>query len=173
MKVTLIAAMTIDGFIGRSTTDRSFDWTSPEDKQFYVDTIKRARVVVMGLRTFQTFTRYPKGLKFVLYTTKPEEFENPKPHLIETWATKEDPRKVLQQLESEGYEEVAICGGATIYTMFLKACLVDQLDLTIEPVLFGRGVPLLSEELNTQLELVETKKLSPRTILNTYRSVDR
>jgi dihydrofolate reductase len=154
-------------------TDRSFDWTSPEDKQFYVDTIKRTRAVVMGLRTFQTFTRYPKGLKFVLYTSKPEDFVNPKPHLIETWATKEDPKTVIETLAREGYEEVAICGGASIYTMFLKAGLVDQLDLTIEPVMFGRGVPLLSEEVNVQLELAEAKNLSAQTLLHTYRPVGR
>jgi len=172
MIISLIAAVTVDGCIGRTSTDRSFEWTSAEDKQFYIDSIKRAKVIIMGLRTFQTFTRYPKGLKFVLYTSKPEEFENPKPHLIETWATKADPHQVIDHLEKEGHQEVIICGGASIYTLFLQAELVDRLYLTVEPVLFGKGVPLFSGELNTKLQLIASRNLSAQTLLLEY-AVDR
>jgi dihydrofolate reductase len=168
MTVFLIAAMTIDGFIGQASDSRSFNWTSDEDKRFYVDSIKRARAVVMGLRTFRTFTKYPKGLKYVLFTNHPEGFENPKPEVIETWATNEDPRKVLKQLEKEGYQEVAITGGATIYTMFLKAGLVDKIYLTIEPTIFGSGVKLFSEEVDVKLKLANVTKLGEQTILLEY-----
>jgi dihydrofolate reductase len=171
MHVFLLAAISADGFIGGGPEHRSFEWTSEEDKKFYVDSIKRARVVVMGMRTFKTFSRYPRGLKYVLYTNSPEEFVNPKPEVIQTLATKDDPKKILAQLESEGYDEVAICGGATIYTMFLKAGVVDTLYLSVEPVLFGSGVKLLSEEFSAKLQLKDTKKIGDQTVLLEYAVV--
>jgi dihydrofolate reductase len=169
MHVFLLAAMTIDGFIGGDATHRSFEWTSEEDKQFYIQSIKRARAVIMGDRTFKTFTKYPKGLKFVIYTQHPEDFQNPKPEVIETLATKDDPATVLAQLEKEGYEEVAICGGASIYSLFLKSGLVDTLYLTVEPVVFGQGVKLISENIDLKLSLQKVEHLSSQTILLEYK----
>jgi dihydrofolate reductase len=169
MHCFLIAAMTADGYIGRSDTDRSFDWTSEADKKFYVEMIKRAGTVVMGSRTFGTFTRYPKGLHFVVYTSRPDEFVNPKPEVITTQATQLDPQALISQLAAEGREEVAICGGSSVYSMFLKSGVVDTLYLSVEPVLFGQGVPLLSEQLNIDLQLKESRRLSEETLLLEYR----
>lgn len=169
MHVYLLAAVTADGFIGRNATDRSFDWTSPEDKQFYVEMIKKADVIVMGSQTFHTFTRYPKGSRWVLYSRTPEKFINPKPEVITAEATSEEPTALLGRLRNEGVKSVAICGGASIYTMFMQAGLVDTLYLSVEPVVFGEGVKLFSGELNAQLELLAVKKLSEATILLEYQ----
>lgn len=168
MHVFLIAAITADGFIGKSKDNRSFDWTSPEDKAFYVKMIKQAGVVVMGSTSFKTFTRYPKGLKFVIYTSQPEAFTNPKPEVITTWATKDSPEEVLAQLKAEGHQEVAICGGASVYTMFMKAGLVDTLYLTMETTIFGQGVKLFNDEITQSIELSEVEKLGESTVLLKY-----
>lgn len=160
--------MTVDGFIGRSDTDRSFDWTSEADKKYYIEMIKRAGTVVMGSRTFGTFTRYPKGLHFVVYTSRPDEFINPKPEVITTEATQQDPKSLLKKLAAEGREGVAICGGSSIYSLFLKSGLVDTLYLTVEPVLFGQGVKLFTERNDIQLQLREAKNLSAETLLLEY-----
>ncbi len=168
MTVFIIAAMTVDGFIGRQADTRSFDWTSSEDKKFYVDSIKRAGVVIMGMKTFQTFTRYPRGLRYIIYTSKPEDFVNPAPTVIEATATKKSPREIIQELEVSGQQEVAICGGASIYTMFLQAGVVDRLYLTVEPIVFGQGVSLLNQEVDVQLQLISEQKLSAETLLLEY-----
>jgi dihydrofolate reductase len=168
MHVFLLAAITADGFIGRSADNRSFDWTSPEDKAFYVKMIKQAGVVVMGSTSFKTFTRYPRGLKFVIYTSKPEEFTNPKPEVITTWATQESPQAVLEQLKAEGHQEVAICGGASIYTMFMKAGLIDTLYLTVEATVFGQGIKLFNDEVTQSIELAGVEKLGDNTVLLKY-----
>src|SRR3990172_3225178 len=74
--------------------------------------------------------------------------------------TMKKPADLLSDLETRGYKEVAICGGASIYTMFLEANLVDTLYLTIEPKLFGKGVSLLNKLTNVSLTLATTKHLS-------------
>jgi riboflavin biosynthesis pyrimidine reductase len=46
--------------------------------------------------------------------------------------------------------------------------LVHELWLTIEPLLFGRGVPLLAEQTDTRLRLLANEALSSDTRLLKY-----
>ena len=64
-----------------------------------------------------------------------------------------------------------LVGGSKIYSSFMKEGLVDELYLTIEPVVFGNGKNLFSDEsFETKLELVSSKKLNKKgTILLKYR----
>ncbi len=168
MKVTLLAAMTVDGYIGRSASDRSFDWTSLEDKQFYVKTIKEIKTVVMGSTSFKTFTKYPRGLRFIIYTSNPDEFVNPKPEVIAAEGTNEDPVTLIQRLEKEGVEEVAIAGGASIYAQFMAAGVVDRLLLTVEPIIFGEGVKLFNTTIEKKLSLEKIHDISEQTKVFEY-----
>ncbi|HYD34674.1 MAG TPA: dihydrofolate reductase family protein [Vitreimonas sp.] len=168
MTVFLIAAISMDGCIGGSSTHRSFEWTSQEDKRFYVDSIKRAKHVVMGSTTFGTFSKFPRGLTFYIYTSKPNEFINPKPEIITTQPTNESPQELVKRLEAEGVEELAICGGSSIYTQFMKAGVVNKLYLSVEPVIFGQGVKLFNDALDVKLQLVSQQKLGEQTLLLEY-----
>jgi len=168
MHVSLIAAQTIDGYIARSELDRSFDWTSAEDKQFYISKLKESDVVIMSSKTFRTFSRYPKGAHFVIITRSPESFENPRPDLITVTPTSDDPQTVIGWLKEQGHQQVLIAGGASIYRQYLAAQVVNTLFLTIEPILFGEGVSLLDESCATSLTLQEVHKLSAQTIVLEY-----
>ncbi|MCA9370079.1 MAG: dihydrofolate reductase [Pseudomonadales bacterium] len=170
MHVTLIVATSADGFIARKTEESSFDWTSPEDKQFYIQTIKEYKTVVMGSRSFQTFTRYPKGLRFIIYSRSPENFSNPKPHVITADATRVSPAELVETLRSEGVEKVLIAGGSSIYTQFFAAGVVDTLYITQEPVFFGQGVPLFTKSIEERVQLLSSRKLNDRgTLLLQYQ----
>jgi len=175
MEVTLIAAQTIDGYIARTELDRSFDWTSPEDKAFYISKLKESDAVIMGSKTFGTFTRYPKGKHFVILTRKPAEFVNPSPEVITVDATDAKPQQVLAQLQNEGYQHVLVAGGSSVYRQYLAAGVVDRLFLTVEPVIFGAGVKLCDEALNAggadgmvHLDLQKVHQLSSQTIVLEY-----
>lgn len=170
MVVTLIAAQTVDGYIARTELDRSFDWTSQEDKTFYISKLKESDAVVMGSKTFGTFTKYPKGKHFVILTRKPAEFINPRPEVITVTATDATPAQVLAKLEQEGYQNVLIAGGSSVYRQYLASGVVDRLFLTIEPVLFGTGVKLCDAPLGMlELELQQVHELSQQTIVLEYR----
>ena len=169
MNCFLIAALTADGFIGRNTGDRSFNWTSEEDKASYVDLIKSADVIVMGSKTFQTFRKHPKGSRWEVYTRSPQKFVNEKPEIIQASGTNEKPKELIDRLEKEGVNTVVIAGGSSIYTMFMRAGVVDKLYLTVEPVLFGDGVKLFNESLDINLKLKSVKQLSSQTLLLEYQ----
>lgn len=168
MTVTLIAALTVDGFIARHATDRSFDWTSPEDKRQYVSELKQADAIIMGAKTFDTFSRYPQGSDWYIYTRKPEAFTNPKPEIITAQAVSTEPTALIEQLRAQGKTKVLVCGGAQVYSLFMKAGVIDRLLLTVESVVFGQGISLFSSAHEQTLKLESFQALTPHTTVFEY-----
>lgn len=170
MTTTLIAAVTADGFIGQTTNEPSFTWTSQADKVFYVSQLKQSDAIVMGRTTFATFSRHPKNSSWYIYTSKPEEFVNSKPEVMHAEGVNEEPEALIERLKSEGKQSVLVAGGSSIYRQFMAAGVVDRVLLTVEPVLFGEGIRLFDEafEPMKKLTLVEVKKLSEETVLLEY-----
>jgi dihydrofolate reductase len=160
MKVTLIAALSADGFIARDAHQPA-DWTSKEDKKVFVELTKRAGVIVMGRNTYDTIGRALPGRRMIVYTSK--ELDN---RDVET--TQEKPADLIHRLGHDGYTEVAICGGRAVYDMFLAEGLVDTLYLTLEPKLFGSGLSLGHTPANTDLKLSKLTKLNDDTLLLQY-----
>jgi dihydrofolate reductase len=165
MRVFIIAALSADGFIGVNAGHRSLDWRSKADARFFIETTKAAGVIVMGSTTYKTFRmrRAPPGRRLIVYTSRPESIEGEN---VET--TNEEPAALIARLELEEARAVAVSGGATINKMFLDSGLVDELYLTVEPVLFGEGVPLFSGSVQARLKLLENRALSDDTILLHY-----
>ena len=54
-------------------------------------------------------------------------------------------------------------GGASVYTQFMQAGLVDELFLTVEPIVFGSGIKLFSETVLAKMQLLEVFDLSAQT----------
>jgi dihydrofolate reductase len=165
MKVFLIAAMTIDGFIAQNSTQISTSWTSPEDKKWFNQRTKEARVIVMGSKTYDTIGRGLPGRLTVVMTSQPERYPSSDESVR---FTNQSQKAILELLEKENYSEVAICGGSSVYTQFMKAGLIDTLYLTLEPIVFGQGVGLFNEEIEAKLQLIEVKNLSDQTLLLEY-----
>lgn len=162
MKTFIVAAVTADGFIGK-TAGHLADWTSPEDKRLFVRLTKRAGVMVMGARTFATIGRALPGRRTIVYTHHPERITA---EGVET--TAEPPAELVKRLKAEGAQGLAICGGAGIYTQFLQAEAVDELHLTIEPILFGEGIKLIDEPAQTTMSLIHFEPLNQHTIYLHY-----
>ncbi|HEY4509396.1 MAG TPA: dihydrofolate reductase family protein [Candidatus Paceibacterota bacterium] len=163
MTTFLIAAVTADGFIARNSSHLA-SWTSKEDKQFFIQKTKEAGVVVMGLNTYKTMGKPLPGRHNIVYAPLGTALE-----VVEI--TQDDPKTLLSKLEQKGFKEVAICGGATIYTMFMEAGLIDTLYLTIEPVIFGSGIHLFNKELDVKLQLQSMQKLNEQTVLLEYNVI--
>ena len=160
-KAFIIAAVTADGFIAKDDKHSSFGWNSKEDKKRFVELTKRAGVVVMGSKTYATLPGLLKERVNIVYS-KSKTFEG-----AET--TQKNPHELLRELENRGFKEVAICGGSQIYALFMKAGVVDRLFLTIEPLLFGKGVSLFNESLNQQLSLISAVQGESGSLLLEYK----
>ena len=118
----------------------------------------------MGLNTFKTMGKPLPGRQNIVYAPPGTALEG-----VEI--TQDDPKTLLAKLEQKGFTEAAICGGATIYTLFMEAGVIDKLYLSIEPVLFGGGIHLFNKELDVKLQLQSTQKLSDQTVLLEYNVI--
>lgn len=162
MKTFIIAALTADGFIGR-TSGHTADWTGEEDKKVFVRLTKEAGTIVMGSRTFATIGRALPGRRNIVLTSRPEKITT---EGIEP--TSETPLELVKRLEAEGVEALAVCGGAAIYDAFMSSGLVNELYLTYVPTIFGRGVALFNSELDVKLKLKEETALADGAVLFHY-----
>ena len=148
IKSFIIAAVTADGFIAKDENHSAL-WTSKEDKKRFVELTQKAGVVVMGSTTFKTLPRPLKERVNIVYS-RSKSFEGAE-------VTQKEPKALLEELESRGFKEVAICGGSQVYTNFMRARVVDRIYLTIEPLMFGKGISLFNESLHFALKLVGAK----------------
>lgn len=163
MKLTLLMAVTADGFIAKSS-DHFPDWTGKADKQLFVSITKQAGVVIMGSKTFDTIGRpLPQRHNIILTRNRSRvsQWEN-------LTFTDQDPEMILRDLEKKGFSEAVLAGGAHINTLFAQKGLIDELFLTVCPVTFGQGISLFSSPVEMDLELVEHSLLAENTLLMRY-----
>lgn len=166
MKITLVAAISVDGFIGKNDSDLSTKWTSKEDGQFFRKLSKDIKHLVVGAKTFATFNKKIDGRKFYVFSRQ-SEINNQYQNDMEI--VNQDLEVFIESLENNGIKELMIAGGSSIYTQFINSGLVDEIYLTIEPILFGEGVKLFNDEVGVKLNLLEVIDLSSQTKVMHYR----
>jgi dihydrofolate reductase len=167
MKVILLMAITLDGKIAQSS-DHFPDWTGKADKKFFMQQTKAAGCLIMGAATYDTIGRPLPGRKNVIMTRTPENrTQDYKPSELEF--TKRTPTEVVQQLKEEGFKAAILGGGAQINTLWAEANLIDEIILTISPLVFGEGIGLFNKALDLKLELEEVTTLDDNLVCVRYK----
>jgi dihydrofolate reductase len=175
IKVSVYIATSLDGFIARN--DGGLDWlneanaTVPdgEDCGFhaFMDSVD---ALVMGRKTYEqvlSFGEWPYGRTPVVVLSRnsisfPPSVPEPVSH------SSEPLRDLLNRLSGEGVEHVYVDGGITIQG-FLSEGLVDEITVTVIPVILGRGIPLFgSIESDISLTHVRTTVFDFGFVQTTY-----
>lgn len=176
MNVIMIVVASINGKTTRGNESDIYSWTSKEDQDLFFSLRDRAPLIVMGRKTFEAASDKiklgPNNRRIVL-TRNPEQFTSKTvPGQLEF--TNEPPDNLVKRLENEGCKEILLVGGAEIDAAFLQAKLVDELHLTLEPLLFGKGKDLLTGvPFDVPLHLLEMKKLNEQGTLHLIYTLDR
>lgn len=153
-KITIYIATSLDGYIARE--DGSIDWLPESAESGYDAFYKSIDTVIMGKTTYDqvlTFGEYPYKDKksFVFTTTNQTKDEN-----IEFVSNVD--KFVIDCFPGVG-KNIWLVGGAQIIASFLKQKVVDEIIITIIPVLLGKGISLFKNiENETKLELIKTKR---------------
>jgi dihydrofolate reductase len=166
MKVTLLMAITLDGKIAKSP-DHYPDWTAKKDKKLFAEISKRAGVVIMGSKTFDTFGNPLPDRKNIVLTRKKNrtsEWEN----LV--YSDKKPP-EILRDLAAEGFSDVVLAGGATVNSLFAEEKLIDEIIVTISPRIFGYGLSLFSDQICLELELKEVERVGTDLVCLKYNVI--
>ncbi len=164
IKTILLMAQTLDGKIAKHA-DHFPDWTGRADKKLFVRETRRAGAIIMGSKTYDTIGKPLAGRRNIVLTRNPER--------VSQWDnlvyTSQSPRAILEGLEKEGYERVVLAGGARINTLFAEAGLIDEVLVTITPLIFGQGIAMFEEGIVADLSLRRVIQLDPERICLHYR----
>lgn len=163
MKITLLMAITLDGKIGKSA-DHFPDWTGKADKKLFVDITRKAGVVIMGSKTFDTIKKPLPDRKNIVLTRNPDR----KSEWKELEFTSDSPRDILLYLQDQGYSEAVLVGGATINSLFARESLIDEVAVTVSPFIFGTGLSLFAEGLEMNLQLNQVERIGKNRVFLKY-----
>lgn len=142
-------ATSLDGFIARK--DHALDWL-PQDKIEGEDTgyetfISSVDGLIMGRGTFEkilTFGDWPYSKpvtvlsKTLTQDVIPDELEG------KVRISQLSPREIMKSLAEEGWKRVYVDGGQIIQS-FLKERLIEDMVITLIPVLIGEGIRLFGK----------------------------
>jgi dihydrofolate reductase len=164
MKLTLMMAQSADGFIAKHHHHFP-DWTCSADKKLFKKMTQNAGVLIMGGKTYATIGKPLRGRLNVVYTRHPEQYHAHEDVMLTSLA----PERLLDELQSRGYSDIILTGGAEINSLFAGHQLIDEIMLTISPIIFGRGVSLFSQATEMNLSLMGSMHLDENTLFLHYR----
>ena len=168
MKITIYIATSANGSISNSRNVP--DWLSDEYGSGMMEICNRYRAVIMGRTTYDIIA--PDYLPFskdgIIKVMSRQK--NLKPANAAVQFTSESPHEIVSDLERLGYLHAVIIGGTQAMSAFLRDGLVNDVYLVVEPVFFGKGLPLFEQvEFECKLDLLKSKKLNSNTIQLHYQ----
>jgi dihydrofolate reductase len=171
MKLILMMAMTLDGIIAKDKGQNA-DWTTKADKKVFVAETKKHGVIIMGDTTFEVMGAKPlPGRLNLILSLTPEKYQE-RTIAGELEFFKGTPEEVIKYLESKGFASAILGGGAGTNAAFLKAGLVDEIWITVEPKIFGRGLNFTEgQDLDSNLELLEAKPIGDNAVQLRYKVI--
>ncbi len=153
-KVIVYIASSLDGYIARENGD--IDWLPELAESGYDAFYKSIDTVIMGKTTYDqvlTFGEYPYKDKksFVFTSTNQNKDENAE--------FVSDVEKFVKDGFPGAGENIWLVGGAQIIASFLKQGAVNEIIISVIPVLLGKGISLFKNiENETKLEFIKTEK---------------
>ncbi len=158
-------AISIDGLITRGDNDS--DWVSQTDWDQFDSYIKASDAVIMGRNTMEQFGEdFPIEGTLNVVLSQNKDLHKEDQNLIITSKT---PNEVVEMLKNKELEKLLLIGGSVTNKQFIQAGLVDELFLTVEPIVFGLGIKLFSDAVLTKLKLLEVVDLTDQTKVFHYR----
>lgn len=153
-KVKLFVASSLDCYIARE--DGGIDWLYTDADYGYEKFYDSIDTIIMGRKSYEqslTFDVYPyKGKKVYVFTRKKVRRNNNEQDCEYIDTNIQDFVTNLTQLIGK---DIWLLGGGEIVSVLLNAGLVDEIILSIHPIILGTGIPLLKniqKEVNLKLE---------------------
>ncbi|MEK7478036.1 MAG: dihydrofolate reductase [Patescibacteria group bacterium] len=176
MKIILAMVVSLDGKTTKWGEPKIYGWTSKEDQALFSPLIQKPPLVIMGRKTFaaaKKIIRLSPTILRIVITREPNKYRDLSvPGQLEF--TNDNPKTLIKKLASRGFTEALLMGGEQVNTSFFKAKLINEIWLTIEPLIFGAGNNLvLPEKFNIDLSLQDIERLNEKgTLLLKYKVND-
>jgi len=163
-------AVSLDGFIAGPNGE--YDWIVPDPSVDFAALYKEFDTVVMGRKTYEVMTAQGgngsmPGLDVVIFSRTMPAAKYPGVRILN-----DDPRKIVAELKEKRGRDIWLFGGGELFRSLLDAGLVDTVEVAVNPVLLGAGIPLLPPGSSTKLVLSDVKRLPASGIVALAYSVE-
>ena len=146
VKVSIFIGTSLDGYIARENGD--IDWlniiskkATPGEDFGFNSFLESVDLIVMGRKTFDqviTFNYWPyKEIKIIVLTSKDIEIPEKLKKTVTTSNTSSS-AQLIKELSYQTVNHIYVDGG-TVIKDFLSEGLVDEITVTIAPILIGIG----------------------------------
>ena len=139
-KVILFIASSLDNFIARE--DGGIDWLFTDGDYGYKEFYDSIDTVLMGRKTYETAIKLGEHFAGKVCYVFSRSANN--------WKTAENvhfeanPAKLVRHLRVENGKDIFLEGGGETISTFLNEGLVDEMVLSVHPILLGSGIPLFT-----------------------------
>ncbi|MEZ4724179.1 MAG: dihydrofolate reductase family protein [Candidatus Kapaibacterium sp.] len=160
-KLSLFIATSLDGYIAKPNDDLSFlKIVEKEGEDYgYAAFTSTIDTIIIGRKTYDYVLKeigsshYDNGQRDVYVITR-----TARPSVGKTTFYTGNLTELVEQLKSESGKNIYCDGGAEIVNELLKNDLIDDLTISIIPILLGNGTRLFKDNRpEQQLEFVSTK----------------
>ncbi len=160
-KLSVFIAMSVDGYIAKPNDDLSFlNMVEKEGEDYgYSDFINTIDTLIVGRKTYEYVLKnigashYDNGQRDVYVITR-----TARPHVGRTIFYSGDLVNLIAELKSGKGKNIYCDGGAEIINELLKQNVIDELIISVIPILLGAGTRLFQEGRPEQLlKLITTK----------------
>jgi len=149
MSNIVFIATSLDGYI--ADKDGGVGWLhsipNPENLDMgYTDLIDRIDALVIGRKTFEKVCSFDCDWPYIkpVFVLSNSMKSIPEGYDGKAEPIKGSPAEVIEAIHQKGYKHLYIDGGVTVQS-FLKEDLIDELIITVIPILLGGGIPLFGE----------------------------
>lgn len=147
-------AASIDGRIALSSKHPP-EWTSKEDWKFFQHSLSQIDAVVVGRNTYEAAVERLRKRNTYVLSRRLKTF------VRRGTVTFLNPTKVNLPKLLEDYRSVAVLGGGAVYQYMLDNALLDEMFVTIEPLILGRGKKMFVGGTKiTRVRLLSVKRLN-------------
>ncbi len=175
MRCSVYIATSLDGFIARR--DGSIDWLDEASARVpagedcgYAAFTSTVDTLIMGRKTYEqvlTFGNWSYELPVVVMSRTLTSLADGAPSGVTL--SNDAPAQLVARLGKEGCAHLYVDGGATIRS-FLAADLIDDVTVTVIPLLLGDGLPLFGgNPRDVPLEHVNTRAFDFGFVQHHYR----
>ncbi len=168
-RVRLFIATSLDGYIAGRGDD--LGWRFDDGDYGYAAFYAGIDTVLVGRRSYdvaRAFPQWPYKDRNVVVFTRGGEARITSPNTV---ATPRSPGDVVAELRSREGKDLWLVGGGTLVAAFMDAALIDDVIVSIHPVLLGDGIPLVAPGARrTPLALVGERRYPSGLVQLTYRA---
>lgn len=172
-KLILGLAVTLDGYI--EGPNGEYDWCFTDQDYGLNDFYSRIDAIFVGRKSYETAQQYASENNGQMAPGMPAVQEYVFSNTLKTVKEgailiSENSMAEARSIKEQPGKDIWLYGGAALTYALMKEGLVDELWLSVHPILLGAGKPLFrQQDLRTQLELLECKTYETGLVSLIYR----